>query len=824
MKRVFLVAAGVLVLNGCGGGGNSATESAEISGKIIDGYISGAQIFWDCNTNGIADANEISTTSSNGGNYSISPAPNTNCRLTASIPASAIDSDTNSSVLHPYLMYALGNNPTIITPLTTLVALNSNSNNQLIVASEIKQKFNLALSIDVDYLSGSTDAHVNDRKFAKVTAQLLQSNFSSISGYESDIHQKIVDNVTSLKDVIQKASISDVIQNTINIPSAALKRFFRSFYTDPTLGVKVNDVGLTTAQSSYLNSLIVDARVTPFIAGGVIDWKRMDLATLKNIGVSLTANGFPPNPDDLKAEHYAKQLALDEKYRPLLADANQLITLDPESIGALFDIADSMIKGGYGVAKMAAVAPNVSGVFNYVNMTPGTQGKLIKNLDKLSKYSGFATKASACGFSISEFRTTFSDTSVGSDDYLKALKGTSSLVGCLGSIVDDAPLGKGIKYVVDLFTAGSTSERDRVDAALTLLDTLNMIINMTPPTPFSNFTSGFLDVMGAGFNSYSAGLTISDQAGKKWLVAKSAIEDLQKAEDDLLNREYFARYIKSRLGANIIRADWKVPTSSIITSPLYDRYTGATGEACYSRQIGTQKSAGVYTLSNSQYCRRGGQWVNVTGADNERYLDTQGNLYPFSSIEIKDTGNNTYTAGYGGSIIWNISYTQKSAGTYSQTVRAVSDHYSVDFDPNSYIYNNVEEFAILLYRYNTSSTNTGYLTSGGTVGFLFEGPSTTSGSVKYFSISDPNRSAINTGAWTRKAMGANTEIIELDEKSTLLNSYPDPSLRKIYYRGSSAGVREGNKTLTGRVDSGDLLDRNTINAIFAREGLPATPN
>lgn len=262
----------------------------------------------------------------------------------------------------------------------------------------------------------------------------------------------------------------------------------------------------------------------------------------------------------------------------------------------------------------------------------------------------------------------------------------------------------------------------------------------------------------------------------------------------------------------------------IITSPLYDRYTGATGEACYSRQIGTQKSAGVYTLSNSQYCRSGGQWVNVTGADNERYLDTQGNLYPFSSIEIKDTGNNTYTAGYGGSTIWNISYTQKSAGTYSQTVRAVSDYYSVDFDPNSYIYNNVEEFAILLYRYNTSSTNTGYLTSGGTVGFLFEGPSTTSGSVKYFSISDPNRSAINTGAWTRKAMGANTEIIELDEKSTLLNSYPDPSLRKIYYRGSSAGVREGNKTLAGRVDSGDLLDRNTINAIFAREGLPATPN
>lgn len=267
-----------------------------------------------------------------------------------------------------------------------------------------------------------------------------------------------------------------------------------------------------------------------------------------------------------------------------------------------------------------------------------------------------------------------------------------------------------------------------------------------------------------------------------------------------------------------------LPQPPIITSPLYDRYTGDAGEACYSRQIGTQKSAGVYTLSNSQYCRRGGQWVNVTGTDNERFLDSQGNLYPFSAVEIKDTGNNTYTAGYGGSTIWNVSYTQKSTGTYSETVRTVSDHYSVDFNPNSYIFNNVEEFAILLYRYNTSSTNTGYLSSGGTTGFLFEGPSTTSGSVKYFNINDPNRSAINTGAWTRKSMGANAEIIELDEKSTLLNSYPDSSLRKIYYRGSSAGVREGNKTLAGRVDSSDLLDRNTFNAILVQEGLPVTPN
>ena len=129
MKRVLFLSIASMAIAGCGGGGGTSPQSS-ISGKIIDGYIKGATVFWDCNANGIVDSDEVSTSSIEGGNYVISPSPKTGCRLTAYIPASAIDSDTNTSVLAPYTMYALDSNAAIITPLTTLVVLNSSGSNQ----------------------------------------------------------------------------------------------------------------------------------------------------------------------------------------------------------------------------------------------------------------------------------------------------------------------------------------------------------------------------------------------------------------------------------------------------------------------------------------------------------------------------------------------------------------------------------------------------------------------------------------------------------------------------------------------------------------------
>ena len=73
---------GLLGLAGGGGGGGGGFGGGGggfgIGGGVIDGYVSGATVFWDINSNFIMDANEAaySTTTGADGSYSlISPRP-----------------------------------------------------------------------------------------------------------------------------------------------------------------------------------------------------------------------------------------------------------------------------------------------------------------------------------------------------------------------------------------------------------------------------------------------------------------------------------------------------------------------------------------------------------------------------------------------------------------------------------------------------------------------------------------------------------------------------------------------------------------------------
>ena len=67
----------IATLSGCGGGSDETEASATnqiktdeyIQGKVIDGYIQGATVFWDCNKNDALDSGELFTTTSKGGKY-----------------------------------------------------------------------------------------------------------------------------------------------------------------------------------------------------------------------------------------------------------------------------------------------------------------------------------------------------------------------------------------------------------------------------------------------------------------------------------------------------------------------------------------------------------------------------------------------------------------------------------------------------------------------------------------------------------------------------------------------------------------------------------
>ena len=100
------------LLTGCGGGSSSSASPTEdtvsASGKVIDGYISGATVYLDLNFDGALDAGEPQTVSGDSGDYTLELSPeDRECLgyvpLVVDVPAGAIDED-QGEVEEPYQM------------------------------------------------------------------------------------------------------------------------------------------------------------------------------------------------------------------------------------------------------------------------------------------------------------------------------------------------------------------------------------------------------------------------------------------------------------------------------------------------------------------------------------------------------------------------------------------------------------------------------------------------------------------------------------------------------------------------------------------------
>ncbi|OQX11937.1 MAG: hypothetical protein BWK73_16210 [Thiothrix lacustris] len=145
----------------------SDTAEQKISGRVLDGYLQGARVFWDCNGDLKINTDEINVTSGAGGRYQISPAPKTSCKLLADVPSTAIDEDTNQAVGGSVILAALPSNPKIITPLTTLVTVGK------MTEAEVREKFKLSL-LEKDYIKAGV-AGISQHDAAKVTMIGLQA-------------------------------------------------------------------------------------------------------------------------------------------------------------------------------------------------------------------------------------------------------------------------------------------------------------------------------------------------------------------------------------------------------------------------------------------------------------------------------------------------------------------------------------------------------------------------------------------------------------------------------------------------------------------------
>ncbi|WP_157360224.1 hypothetical protein [Aliagarivorans marinus] len=119
-----------LLLAGCGSSSGGSQEiTGALSGKVIDGYVSGATVFLDLNNNGVMDANEPRAVSTDAGEYYLELTDNDQVCLNyvpiiVDVPVGAIDEDLGvveeayRLVLPPVM--ADVDHDSHITPLTSL--------------------------------------------------------------------------------------------------------------------------------------------------------------------------------------------------------------------------------------------------------------------------------------------------------------------------------------------------------------------------------------------------------------------------------------------------------------------------------------------------------------------------------------------------------------------------------------------------------------------------------------------------------------------------------------------------------------------------------
>lgn len=118
-----IVLCATMALSGCGGGGGQLGSA--ISGKVMDGYIKGAVVCLDVNHNLKCDVGEPSTITGANGEFTLYPLKDTSItglNLVAEISSKAEDSDQPGQAMAPTRMVGFADKPSVISPLTTVVA------------------------------------------------------------------------------------------------------------------------------------------------------------------------------------------------------------------------------------------------------------------------------------------------------------------------------------------------------------------------------------------------------------------------------------------------------------------------------------------------------------------------------------------------------------------------------------------------------------------------------------------------------------------------------------------------------------------------------
>ena len=184
-RTAFRLSAISLVLGtlvACGGGGSSSTSSSTLSGKVIDGYIVGARVCLDVNSNNKCDAGEPTTISDGTGSYVLPTYTGSiaGLQVVAEVIAGAIDLDDGIPIPAnaTYTLMAPAAASSTVTPLSTLIssAISAGGGEAALSIEQAKNQIAAETGIPVANLLAHDYKHKNDTataQIATVTAKAI---------------------------------------------------------------------------------------------------------------------------------------------------------------------------------------------------------------------------------------------------------------------------------------------------------------------------------------------------------------------------------------------------------------------------------------------------------------------------------------------------------------------------------------------------------------------------------------------------------------------------------------------------------------------------
>jgi len=138
-----------------------------LSGKVADGYLTGATVCLDKNYNKVCDPDEPQAVSGNDGSYSLHADAQDikNHPIIVIVPTTAVDGDTGKNVTKPYVLSAPPGKGEFISPVTTLVQTDMErdpTRNIADVELSIAREFNLANGTTALYGDFVADHDINE--------------------------------------------------------------------------------------------------------------------------------------------------------------------------------------------------------------------------------------------------------------------------------------------------------------------------------------------------------------------------------------------------------------------------------------------------------------------------------------------------------------------------------------------------------------------------------------------------------------------------------------------------------------------------------------